>query len=223
MKANDNLMLFLLKTLHSQKMKPQLKQLVDMLLKEKDPKESKELFMHVGEILMAEGDQEAAEKIYSQLFDTFKFEDKQVLAKYLSVAADRNPEQAFKILQSIKAPIVPTSIVTDDEYLQQIIDEGMPEKKKEKKTKNVVEETKGGAEIFIPKKRKRKPKYPKGFDEKNPGPEPDPERWLPKWQRARFKKYARKKGVYLKGAQGDTQIDTDVTAGLGKDQSSTAH
>ncbi|KAJ8539842.1 hypothetical protein K7X08_014094 [Anisodus acutangulus] len=30
------------------------------------------------------------------------------------------------------------------------------------------------------KKRKRKPKYPKGFDPANPGPTPDPERWLPK-------------------------------------------
>ena len=96
----------------------------------------------------------------------------------------------------------------------------MPEKKKEKKTKDVVQETKGGAEIFIPKKRKKQIKYPKNFDIKNPGPEPDPERWLPKWQRSRYKKYAKKKGKYLKGAQGDAQIDTDVSGGIGQ---STAH
>lgn len=90
----------------------------------------------------------------------------------------------------------------------------MPEKKKDKKTKDVVTETKGGAEIFIPKKRKKQIRYPKGFDPKNPGSEPDPERWLPKWQRSRFKKYAKKKGIYLKGAQGDAQIDTDVTGGI---------
>jgi hypothetical protein len=42
------------------------------------------------------------------------------------------------------------------EYLQQLIEDGMPEKKKEKKTKDVVQETKGGAEIFMPKKKKRK-------------------------------------------------------------------
>lgn len=52
----------------------------------------------------------------------------------------------------------------------------------------------------MPKKKKRKTRYPKGFDPKNPGPEPDPERWLPKWQRSRYKKYAKKKGLYLKGA-----------------------
>ena len=41
---------------------------------------------------------------------------------------------------------------------------------------------KGGAEVFIPKKRKNKKlKYPKNFDPKNPGMLPDPERWLPKW------------------------------------------
>jgi len=29
---------------------------------------------------------------------------------------------------------------------------------------------------------------------------PDPERWLPKWQQARYKKFAKKRGIYLKGA-----------------------
>ena len=70
----------------------------------------------------------------------------------------------------------------------------------------------GGAEVFIPKKRKnKKVRYPKDFDPKAPGPLPDPERWLPKWQRTKFKKLAKKKGIYIKGAQGDAQFDTDVT------------
>jgi hypothetical protein len=38
------------------------------------------------------------------------------------------------------------------------------------------------------KKRKRKPRYPKGFDPENPGPPPDPERWLPKHERAEYRK-----------------------------------
>jgi hypothetical protein len=41
--------------------------------------------------------------------------------------------------------------------------------------------TEGGAEIFMPKKRNKKVKYPKGYDAEKPGPIPDPERWLPKW------------------------------------------
>ena len=45
----------------------------------------------------------------------------------------------------------------------------------------------------IERKRKRKPRYPKGFDPVNPGPPPDPERWLPKWQRAENKKLRKKR------------------------------
>lgn len=52
------------------------------------------------------------------------------------------------------------------------------------------------------KKRKRKPRYPKGFDPENPGPPPDPERWLPKHERAAFKKRRKGKNQPLsKGAQ----------------------
>ena len=65
-------------------------------------------------------------------------------------------------------------------------------------------------------------KYPKSYDPENPGLIPDPERWLPKWQRSKYKKYAKKKGKYLKGAQGDAQVDTDVTSGMGL-ATSTAH
>ena len=97
----------------------------------------------------------------------------------------------------------------------------MPERKKQKKSKDVLmQETDGGAEIFIPKKRNKKVKYPKGFDVSNPGPDPDPERWLPKWQRSKYKKFAKKRGMYLKGAQGDAQVDTDVTK---MSNQSTAH
>ena len=88
----------------------------------------------------------------------------------------------------------------------------MPERKKDKKTKDVgLEQLGGGAQIYIPKKRKRKVKYPKDFNPEEPGPLPDPERWLPKWQRSRYKKIAKKKGIYIKGAQGDAQVSTDVT------------
>jgi len=38
------------------------------------------------------------------------------------------------------------------------------------------------------KRRKRKPRLPKDFDPANPGPPPDPERWLAKWQRSDYKK-----------------------------------
>lgn len=53
------------------------------------------------------------------------------------------------------------------------------------------------------KHKKRKPRYPKGFDPLNPGQKPDPERWLPKEQRSSFKKLNKnrssKKGQIGKG------------------------
>ncbi|KAK2979913.1 hypothetical protein RJ640_029576 [Escallonia rubra] len=53
------------------------------------------------------------------------------------------------------------------------------------------------------KKRKRKPKYPKGFDPANPGPPPDPERWLPKRERSSFRpKRKDKRTAQIRGSQG---------------------
>ncbi|XP_055815021.1 uncharacterized protein LOC129884760 [Solanum dulcamara] len=53
------------------------------------------------------------------------------------------------------------------------------------------------------KKRKRKPKYPKGFDPANPGPTPDPERWLPKRERSSYRpKRKDKRAAQIRGSQG---------------------
>lgn len=58
------------------------------------------------------------------------------------------------------------------------------------------------------RKRKRKPRYPKNFDPENPGPRPDPERWLPKRERAEFKKRMRKRDkALLRGPQGAMVVD----------------
>jgi signal recognition particle subunit SRP72 len=45
-------------------------------------------------------------------------------------------------------------------------------------------------------KKKRKPRLPKGYDPTQPNgglPPPDPERWLPKWQRSDAKKKQRRR------------------------------
>jgi signal recognition particle subunit SRP72 len=38
-------------------------------------------------------------------------------------------------------------------------------------------------------------RFPKNFDPLNPGGPPDPERWLPKYERKKFKNLKRKKGL----------------------------
>lgn len=58
------------------------------------------------------------------------------------------------------------------------------------------------------RKRRKKIRYPKGFDPANPGPPPDPERWLPKRERTEFKKKMRKKDKHLlRGPQGSIPAD----------------
>lgn len=65
------------------------------------------------------------------------------------------------------------------------------------------------------KKKKKAVRYPKGYDPTNPGPPPDPERWLPRWQRSTSKKGAsrRKRDQQIvRGPQG-------ASIGLSKPQS----
>ncbi|CAN0929276.1 Signal recognition particle subunit SRP72 [Linum grandiflorum] len=58
------------------------------------------------------------------------------------------------------------------------------------------------------KKRKRKPRYPKGFDPANPGPPPDPERWLPKRERSSYRpKRKDKRAAQVRGSQGAVSRD----------------
>mmetsp|Transcript_5293 Transcript_5293/g.15184 ORF Transcript_5293/g.15184 Transcript_5293/m.15184 type:complete len:701 (-) Transcript_5293:233-2335(-) len=65
-------------------------------------------------------------------------------------------------------------------------------------------------------RKKRKPRYPAGFDPANSGPPPNPERWLPKWQRSEFKKQRKamekriKAGKEVKGSQGKGVVDESL-------------
>merc|ERR1719382_1432029 len=61
------------------------------------------------------------------------------------------------------------------------------------------------------RRKKKKPRYPKGFDPENPGPPPDPERWLPKRERTEFKKKMKKRDrVLLRGPQGAMPADDNA-------------
>ena len=80
-------------------------------------------------------------------------------------------------------------------------------------TKTTTTTTADGVEVEKKKKnRKRKILYPKGFDPANPGPMPDPERWLPKWQRADSKKMRKKRKDkdMVKGSQGAGSVDASL-------------
>ena len=69
-----------------------------------------------------------------------------------------------------------------------------------------------GGEEKARRKRKRRTRLPKGVDPAAPGPLPDPERWLPKWQRSDAKKLRKKqKGkAEVKGSQGAGRVDESL-------------
>jgi signal recognition particle subunit SRP72 len=65
-----------------------------------------------------------------------------------------------------------------------------------------------GAPVVKKKRCRRKIRYPKGFDPANPGPPPDPERWIPKRERTEYKKKMRKRDKALqRGPQGSMPTD----------------
>lgn len=74
------------------------------------------------------------------------------------------------------------------------------------------EATEAEAESIKKKRiRKTKTRYPKGYDPEHPGPAPDPERWLPKRERAEFKKKMKKRDkVLLRGPQGTMPVAEDA-------------
>eukprot|EP00466_Bigelowiella_natans_P003555 jgi/Bigna1/87720/estExt_fgenesh1_pg.C_230133 len=77
-----------------------------------------------------------------------------------------------------------------------------------------VDDAKGGA-VVKKKKRKRKKRLPKNYD---PNETPDPERWLPKWERSynkRGKGRRRNKNNLMRGPQGGA-VRADLAASLDK-------
>ncbi|XP_049412844.1 uncharacterized protein LOC125875840 [Solanum stenotomum] len=77
----------------------------------------------------------------------------------------------------------------------------------------------GKSKDKVKKKRKRKPKYPKGFDPANPGPPPDPERWLPKRERSSYRpKRKDKRAAQIRGSQGAVAKETASSSGTKSNQ-----
>ena len=74
-------------------------------------------------------------------------------------------------------------------------------------------------------KKKRRIRWPKNFNFENPGERPDPERWLPKYERAKYKKIALKKGILSRnqGTSALHQLDAMANQNLRKNVISTAN
>ena len=154
----------------------------------------------IGQILIENQDFLTALQILEKVKDTT--DDIKIKASYLSALAEKDTTAASEYLASLNISLPE---LDTDEDLHKLLEEPLAtkpvEKKRVKKEEDKIEETKKGGMVFIPNvKKNKKIKYPKNFDPENPGALPDPERWIPKWQRSKGKKKLR-----MKGPQGDVR------------------
>jgi signal recognition particle subunit SRP72 len=133
---------------------------------------------------------------------------------------DLDAAERFASAASELTPVAGASRALDADALEEALPASVVARAAELEKKMAAKSSKRGAGDFgssgqagvnEPKKRARKKKtiaYPKGFDPKNPGPPPDPERWLPLRERASFKG-KRKKQVTVRGAQGAANMSVE--------------
>ena len=148
----------------------------------KDKLSLKKIILLIAETYYKSNDFEKSAKFYQYYIDNINSNDKEV--KYLLIQSlvhfDLNKADA------VRRQIDETEIDLSNENINNLVNELFSKFKKggEKQEKKK-------------KKRKKKIRYPKNYDPKHPGPMPDPERWLPKMQK---KKYRAKNKLAHQGA-----------------------
>ena len=164
------------------------------------------------------GQFESAAKYYGILKDRvhsgaipqeFEKAEGQVLLGYMRSMSMVDLEEAKSFAEELPNPL--GHEVIDADNLERSFRGGLVHARenlgsKERKAKETYPQSK--------KKRKKKIRYPKNFDPSNPGPPPDPERWLPKKERSSFKKKGqrRKDKESIRGAQGAVLTTRDEKA-----------
>ena len=133
---------------------------------------------------------EEAVRLYEELY-LLGHGGQEALAELVKALTQVNPDKAESYARQLK----PLSGLKE-------VDVNSLEKDTPSAGKKTVEEDLSAKKSKKTKKRKRKVRYPKGFDAENPGPKPDPERWLPRRERSSYRPKKRDKRHFIRGAQG---------------------
>jgi signal recognition particle subunit SRP72 len=152
-----------------------------------------------------------AAEVFQLYLEKIDGTDTEALCGLVQALASSDPEQAQRYAERLQ---VPSYDHLDAEELEMASIPKIDKSKKIKESEKETDEKKDDGELEqkkagkTPKKRKRKTRWPKNFDPENPGPLPDPERWLPKRERTEFKKRMRKRDKALqRGPQGSMPVD----------------
>lgn len=156
------------------------------------------------------GRQEEAARIYEELVKSHG--SVEALVGLVTTAAQVNVDKAEEYEKQLKP--LPGLNGVDVDSLEKTSGAKHVESGSHGKLTEAYEE--GKSKEKAKKKRKRKPKYPKGFDPANPGPPPDPERWLPKRERSSYRpKRKDKRMAQVRGSQGAVAREKQESGGAG--------
>ena len=141
----------------------------------KDKDALRNIIILFGESYDKSNSYEKSMKIYEYYINNINKDDKEI--KYLMIQALAHID--INKADLIRRQIDETEIDLSNEHINNLLNELLSDKFKKGEKQDKQEKQK--------KKRKRKIRYPKNFDPKHPGPMPDPERWLPKMQKKKYK------------------------------------
>ena len=137
----------------------------------KDKNILKNIILLIGDSFSKSNLFEKSKKIFEYYVEKINPNDKEIKYLMIQSLAHIDIEKADLIRRQIDE----TEIDLSNENINNLLNELLVKFKKGEK----LEKKK--------KKRKKKIRYPKNFDPKHPGPMPDPERWLPKMQKKKYK------------------------------------
>lgn len=176
-----------------------------------------EVQTHCADLLFKKEANQLASVIYEKILS--KKQDSLLNMKLLQCYLSFDHKRAETLLHKIPLP----QLIVDEKEIKRLLDKDtgflalkvkQPGSPKSPKSTELVPGPKK------PIKKKRKPRLPKNFDPKNPGPLPDPERWMPLYERSKFKRLKGKKNAG-RGAQGE--VSGKETMNTFKSGSSTAN
>ena len=137
----------------------------------KDKTALKNIILLIAETFYKSNNYEKSAKFYQYYLDHVNANDKDIKFCLIQSLVHFDINKA----DSIRRQIDETEIDLSNENINNLLNELFSRFKRGEKQEKAK------------KKRKRKIRYPKNFDPKHPGPMPDPERWLPKMQKKKYK------------------------------------